>query len=411
MQQYTTRKRKRSIFQHQQSDMNKLFDEQDQIESKYKYTLDIEHVHISGGVELESSVLSYMYDDPRHQSIGQRIQYDKNITIHGDILYPTPKMRSKIQSFRSKIGSTYNLRTISRSIQIDKSRLDIDKMFNDAEFIIKYHTPQKILSSDIYKYMWNILVKSMVKLQNILHGYKREIIISEPDFPYYYMYINDKYKSGKYLLSSTTKPIQDIVFVAQLTLGVEFKKASILLQSLQHIWKNHKESHYKRNMIMCNVIMGDKLLEWPILTNYLYLFIYSFLTRHDRKNNLFVFRNFFSILWAHHIGERGVLILQYLIEHTKYTTFLEYFNKIHITNNDLTYTDRRELQHSMDSTIYYDVDRFYIECRGIRRLFNDFNKSNFKLTLNSFFDKELLFKQSFDNLIISHGEYNYLLKS
>lgn len=120
----------------------------------------------------------------------------------------------------------------------------------------------------------------------------------------------------------------------------------------------------------------NSTLENPVLKDYLFLFLYSYYTRTERKNNmLFLFRFLFSRIWPKWIGDKGrAKIWDHLQkkEDINNDDLIEYFAKVHLSeNSQKTRKQLQQMQGMDDSTYFDDFPIVHFEYRGFRRLLKE----------------------------------------
>lgn len=360
--------------------------------------IDYSFFYLSFGIEYESSYLS-ITDFTKRSTLLEKYKINDEIQCYGDLLTRNVHTRLAIRNFRQTLNQQkYFLNTDFFTLKLKKNILLEDEAFNNAEFTITHKIPTKINKENVYNFILDNFNECNKSLETILDNFNEPLLIHNKEFPYklIYKYHDNKNSFFIYLLNETFHDLKDIFFVPQITIGVEIEKAKELLDILYNLYyyesgnicQDYQESEYLTNEIM------KEYPEWKIMKNYLFLFIYSYLTKNDRKNKMFLFRNLFSKINKEILGDIGLDVLnELIIKFCKYSKYkkknklLEYFSLVHFDTERYEIIELKRLQNMNYSTIISEPNRFFIEIRGFNNIFMDIMEElnkNIHFTINNF---------------------------
>lgn len=380
----------------------------DIIEENYRDTIDFNFFELSIGIEFETTDLSFTKNFGRVSTLLEKHSFmDPKYQIYGDSLTKDQSIRNRIKKFRKQsIADPYLLKFGQEEIGIQKNVLCPDELFNDAEIIITYPEPIKINHNKVFHYIFSQFCNFTHDLEIFLQSFSGPFTIKNKDFPYDYVYQYENF----YLLQIGKENLEQIHFVPQITIGVEIDKATKFLDILYELW-------YFESGQICPILTKTQYVveqvfidyqDWNKMKNYFFLFSYSYFTRQQRKSQMFLFRNLFSVLGHAYLGDHGVEILSGLIHQcTKrlkdedMQDLYSYFLRVHeiIPHK---YPSLKHLQYMQYSTTFTSTERFFIEIRGFNNIILDifelmgdkkmFSIKNFKQRLGEF---EIIF---FENI-------------
>ena len=347
----------------------------DIIEDNYRDSTDFRFFELSIGIEFETTDLSFTKNFERVLTLLEKHTFmDPKYQIYGDSLTKDQSIRKKIQKFKKQSSvDPYVLKFGQEQIEIQENVLSPNEIFNDAEIIITYPDPRKIIHNQVFHYIFSQFCNFTNDLEFFLQSFSGPFAIKNKDFPYDYVYQYENF----YLLKIGHLTLEQINFVPQITIGVELDKATKFLDILYELW--YFESGQicpiltKTQYIVERVFMNHS--NWEKMKNYFFLFSYSYFTRQNRKSQMFLFRNLFSVLGQAYLGDHGIEILFGLLDKQKsydddIRNLYFYFKRVHkmIPHH---YPSLKHLQYMQYSTTFTSTDRFFIEIRGFNNIILD----------------------------------------
>lgn len=361
-------------------------------------TINYSFFNLSFGIEYESSYLS-ITDFVKRSTLLEKYKINENVQCYGDLLTRDINTRSAIRNFKKTLNQqNFFLNTDLFTLNLKKNILLEDEAFNNAEFTITYKIPIQINKENVYNFILDNFNECNKSLETILDNFNEPLLIHNKEFPYklIYKYHDKKNSIFIYLLNETFHDLKDIFFVPQITIGVEIEKAKELLDILYNLYY-YESGNICRDYQECDYLTNEIIKdypEWKIMKNYLFLFLYSYLTKNDRKNKMFLFRNLFSVIHKDILGDIGLDVLNQLIikfckssKYKKKNKLLEYFNIVHYDTEQYEIIELKRLQNMNYSTIISEPNRFFIEIRGFNNIFMDIMEElnkNIHFTINNF---------------------------
>lgn len=346
---------------------------------------------LSFGYEFETDDLSFSnsFQDPTHHI--HKCRLDKRTHVYEDRLSVLGEERVHDFCVRQQRGNNnYELQTSDYVVDIDRSLLRVDKLFNDAEFIVTHPEITPTRPQDVAVVFFKQFRKACRHLRKVFTAFHPSTIENK-DFPY-----RDIFKHGVkpfYLLShNQDQMLEDVVFVPQCTIGVQMDKAKVLLDSLYQFWyweTGEECPIYARSTDACENILHPS--DPKKLHDYFFLFAYSYMSRrHRKKRRVFLFRNLFSEICREYLKDKEIRLLDerfrvHLHNHPQsaYHRFYDYFQKTHLFSTARSTRTREQIQRLAETTLIFEEGRFFIEYRGLNNLIKPYLPDN-QFTIRSF---------------------------
>lgn len=366
--------------------------------------------------------ISYQRKRQVHMS-GMPVQLTDKVSITGDYIAPQNRVSTIVPHIRSYKG-TLNQSEESFSLQFqdsDKKKYtyriptqscDLNKFFGSLEWIVTFRDFQETRIEDVDSFMIKKCNEAVSLIEEEFKRRYREIHIRAPDnFPVTKGFF-DPHTETLLLLYPTTYfgrysynlTYTDLEYDPQCTFGVTnltdmYKLILYLFSMTEHFWKT-------RNKVFLDAVLPALEIqqechaelntnpEWGL---YLFFFVYSFLTRKDRKKQMtFMFRFTFSSMWPRILGgligrdtiERALMTHRTSIRHildsyeksyrdvygqderlNDFDSLMTYYNTVHTTQE----ADRFAIQlhEKMQDTTYFQTGNglYLFEFRMFQQLF------------------------------------------
>lgn len=340
--------------------------------------------HLSYGSEFEFDGLSLLVHPHASMSSSDKLQ-KYELMRHGELVYgdkfsPTRNMMDRVLHFLGGLDGSmfYRLRFDKSWILLQQKDLLEDGFFNDLEIITTYDEPIAVEEKNLCRYFWKKLRKSFHNLRIILKEFGNGALILDDQFPYEKIYRHENIHHLHILQSYHDIPLKKAYFTPQCTFGVDLPHAKSLLDMLIQFYLDNVVSsadklpdipiHRVQQQCIrwCNKVFRGRKKNWKRMSDYCHLFLFSYLTRGERRMFPFLFRNLFSDLWRTFLEEEGRSLLHSMLKETFSQTepeLVDYFEKVHGLMKCSMHPD--ELENMSDSTRFLDTDRFFIEFRGL----------------------------------------------
>lgn len=339
------------------------------------------------GFEFETNLMAFSSAENMGE-LKKSYSFDNQTSIHADYWpYHQQQGRHKLYEFSQSIqGPVYDINMASGEVITVPTRLmKVNAFFNDAEFVVTFPTMVQVKEKSLYTWIMNNFRVACHKVITNLEKFKQDDILNHP-FPYTRSY---KY-NGMYLFSRNIDPM-DANFYCQFTITVDIHYSKQLMMWFHDLARTFKinDTIYTRTEQICkNVFHETYQGRWVWLENYLFLFIYSFLTRDSRKTHFITIRVLFANIWKDYIGEAGRSLLFSLLSKTDGVSIkmLVYFQQVHGLMQLPSQLTSQELQEMTSTTYFTFTDRIGIEFRAfnhtiLKSIFKSYDpsKQNFSL--------------------------------
>lgn len=289
-------------------------------------------------------------------------------------------------------------------VQIPNDQNLQTEFFKHCEFVVTYPDPQDIKREDFIKHIVSYCQKG---IKQILEFYNEfdvcKITRSYPDtkfhmdiqFPYRYILTNNKHPELALLTVDDPKNISThFKFVVQCTFGVSIYDCKYALTCLtkEFIKCGGPKSYDIINKINDISSMILKVLpkdeDKDLIENYLFIFLYSFITKDYRKlKALFIIRHLLSDIASKVLSRKIIQQIYFIIQNLNDAKKISkdirtYFYNIHYI--PLPKTMQKERQRVIDVTIFdvKDDKMILIEFRGLKIILEKYFKTKSVLHLN-----------------------------
>jgi len=302
------------------------------------------------GFEAETQHLSVVKITDAHQIEKSEYFWTDRLTdtvsIYPDSLTPTYYIaKKKIYPFLNAVQPLDFQYLSINGLKIKKD--DINELFQNTEFTITYDTEMEV-GNDLFYFILENLKKSIIDILQALASFDtiQKITALERDggdlfprrikFPYPYLAASQKHPHLILFYEDDPQKLFDARFVFQCTLGVPIEHVIQVMQSLHELAHGKKkDKHMDRAETVVEYIMrvGDFAEERkPFLKNLLFIFVYSYLTRHVRKTQAaFVIRHSFAYQMKPFLTPREIDTIASLIEDP---SIEDYFVYLFLANVD-----------------------------------------------------------------------------
>jgi len=369
--------------------------------------------------------------------------HSSQVYITGDYLPPQSFQNfvTTLDTFFSTLASStphvsFTLRRVTPGVQqhhtfsLPTQSLKLNRFFGGLEWIVTYEHPQKVTMKDIYTFLQ---LHTRQAVMDIRCTYEQEFlpfpvrVVQPSTFPCPYGLYSPSTKSCIFLyghgfwaetLPKQRRLFQDDYFsmmrwefVPQCTVGVcEWKDVYVIVLTLCSLFyrgismKVSTTDPFLLTYQMMNVkdtplsSLGKHRTE----RQYLFLFLYSYFTKHVRKSRMIVlFRWLFSDIWSTvlHVRELSTIYdICVSMEETwepffhhvgkSMADFLEYFIRVHFSPS-LRSTEQTQKLQQMTQSMYLTTTKstqtvFLLEFRGFSRLIPHFVMDPSQLRFLSF---------------------------
>lgn len=339
------------------------------------------------GFEMEATLMSVYMEGRRVQRTNKHVM-TPTISVYADRLTGEnyQGVRQRIQKFMHTHGLQHEQQQIStkrRSSGTYTVRFEDDtslavqlqntpKFFNDAEFILTY--PERVhLSSvsELLPFIRRSLHKACQDLDEIFSDFVKKQI-QNTDFPYKNMFFKDNVR-----LFTSRSNLVDIPFACQITIMVDMYHAKEVISFLTGLLDTHVRKQvipiYNKCEQFCQSLFRNVPKDYAWLSDYLFLFIYSFKTINYRKMYPVILRVLFSWQWKHYIGKQGLHCLDSILQSQnvdkKSPIFYKYFQQVH--GMQPFATSAVELEDMEATTFLQEKDMIGIEFRAMKYFVKD----------------------------------------
>jgi len=339
------------------------------------------------GFEAETQHLSLVKINPNSKQIQSHPEFwtyplNENVSVYPDALSDTYYIAiQKIKPFMHLIKTQE-----FQQLKINQYRLKkeyIEEPFFDGEFTVTYDSLQDV-DDNLFHFIVRNLKRSIDDIITVIDKFdhSEEINITKGQggllsrrikFPYKYLAVSEEYPDLVLFYEDQPNKIRRARFVFQCTLGIPILDTMNVMNDLIKIAQRYRVIPKTYDVltntlkivtsIMQNASFSEERV--PFLTNYLYLFIYTYLTRQERKKNApLIIRHSFGWSLKNFLSPEeknmiGSLILSF------YSEIYHYYYSTHLDQRQETEEYWKSIQHIMDVScpLEFNGDIVLIEFR------------------------------------------------
>jgi hypothetical protein len=298
---------------------------------------------------------------------------NKNVYIYPDEFTPSTSFaKNNVEPFLLQQGRD----TPKKQILLDNNTVfdiksPLSRTFHNTEFVVTYTDFRMV--SHIIDFMYEMLRHAVQETEKILSTCTILGRIMTPSFPYQYMWRCPS-PSQPLILLSKTDEWKTAPFAVQCTFGIAVVCAMDVFVTLSEEYvKVTGHDHYHTHILdiqkKTRDFFGDQS---PIIMNYMFLFLYSYKTRHKRKTNvLFNVRHLFRDIWKFCFPKEKRNELYKRVQTVFSMTspeFVTYFQNIHFQNM----SQQKRLYQDMEKVgvlpFKRDKQVFFFEFRGLSNM-------------------------------------------
>lgn len=334
-------------------------------------------MQVSIGFEIETQHFSPIQEIRPFVLFNPDYFYKANMSRHVYI-YPdeftsfTPFAKNDVEPYLSRQGKD----TTKAEISLDNEAVfhiksPLSQTFKNAEFVVTYTDFQVV--RNIVDYMYQMLRQAIQDTEKVLSTCTTLGKITTRDFPYHYMWRCPSLSQPMVLLSKTDE-WRTAPFAVQCTFGIPVISAMDVFVALseEYVKVTGKDQYHAQILDIQKKtldLFGD---ESPIIKNYMFLFMYSYKTRHRRKTSaLFNVRHLFRDIWKFCFPkEKRDALFQHVQNVSSMTSpeFVTYFQDVHFQNT----TQQKRLYQDMEKVgilpFKKDKQVFFFEFRGLSNI-------------------------------------------
>lgn len=340
------------------------------------------------GFEAETQHLSLV----KINTTSKHIQYhpefwtyplNNHVSIYPDALSDTYYIAmEKIKPFINAINAQE-----FEELQINQYKLkkeNINEPFFDAEFIVTYDVLQEVDNNRLFQFILHNLKRAIDDITIVIDKFNHveEIKISKGQrgllnrrikFPYKYLATSEEFPDLLLFYEDKPNEIMQKRFVFQCTLGIPIIESINIMNDLIRIAKHYKVIQKSYDILENTMRIVNSILQngqfsvdrLPFITNYLFLFIYSYLTKQDRKKNAaFIIRHSFGWSLQKFLSPEEKMIIGSWILNL-YNSIYPYYYSTHLNPHQDTEEYCKNIQFISDVScpVEFNGDIILIEFR------------------------------------------------